>query len=59
MALDWIRTVDHQASLFELGEWVAEHGIDADGPHRLARELLIGPGASCRSGPGKPVATPR
>ncbi len=42
VALDWIRTVDHQASLYELGEWVAEHGIDADGPHRLARDLLIG-----------------
>ena len=58
--LDWIRTADHQASLLDLGEWVAEHGIDAPGPHRLARDLLIGrdprvgqsPGASLRE-PGE------
>jgi uncharacterized protein len=42
VALDWIRTLDHQASLFELGEWVVERGIDGDGPHRLARDLLLG-----------------
>ncbi len=41
VALDWIRTKDHQASLYELGEWVADHGIDEEGPHRLARELLM------------------
>ena len=29
-----------EASLFELGEWVAEHGIQADGPGRVARDLL-------------------
>jgi predicted RecB family nuclease len=40
--LDWIRTTDHQASLFELGEWVAEHGIDAAGPGRAGRDLLLG-----------------
>ena len=34
VALDWIRTPDHQASLYELGEWVADHGIEAEGPHR-------------------------
>ena len=40
--LDWIRTTDHQASLFELGTWVADHGIQADGPNRAGRDLLFG-----------------
>lgn len=39
--LDWVRTVDHQASLVALGEWVVEHGIDAPGPQRAARDLLM------------------
>ena len=30
--LDRVARPDHQARLFELGEWVAEHGIDGDGP---------------------------
>jgi predicted RecB family nuclease len=42
VALDWVRTVDLQASLTEIGEWVATNGIDGDGPYRAARELLIG-----------------
>jgi predicted RecB family nuclease len=29
-----------EASLFELGGWVADHGIQADGPGRVARDLL-------------------
>ena len=40
--LPWIPTPEHQARLYELGAWVAEHGIDADGPHRAARDLLMG-----------------
>ena len=40
--LDWVRTTDHQASLVALGEWVAEHGMDAPGPQRSARDLLLG-----------------
>ena len=40
--LPWIRTRDQQARLFEIGEWVVERGIDADGPHRAARDLLLG-----------------
>ncbi|MCA9633379.1 MAG: TM0106 family RecB-like putative nuclease [Myxococcales bacterium] len=35
-------TAPEQAkALFRLGEWVADHGIDADGPHRAARDLLL------------------
>ncbi len=40
--LPWYRTRDHQARLYEIGEWVAERGIDTDGPHRAARDLLLG-----------------
>ena len=40
--LNWIRTKDHQASLFDLGEWVAAHGIETNGPNRAARDLLLG-----------------
>lgn len=29
------------AALLELGRWVAEHGIDADGPFRAARDLVL------------------
>jgi uncharacterized protein len=38
--LNYIGTKDLQVSLYELGEWVADHGIRADGPGRAARELL-------------------
>jgi hypothetical protein len=37
---DYISTKEHQASLLRIGEWVAAHGIDGDGPYRAARELL-------------------
>ena len=40
--LDWFRTTDLQASLVEIGEWVATNGIDGDGPFRAARDLLLG-----------------
>jgi predicted RecB family nuclease len=40
--LPWIRTKDHQARLFELGEQVAADGIEGPGPARAARELLMG-----------------
>ena len=38
----YVGRATHQESLFELGEWVAANGIDADGPHRAARDLLLG-----------------
>ena len=40
--LSWIPTKDLQARLFDLGEWVAEHGIDAPGHGRAVRDLLLG-----------------
>ena len=32
----------HRDRLRDLGEWVADHGIDGDGPGRAVRDLLIG-----------------
>ena len=42
MPLNWVRTKDHQSSLYDLGEWVADHGIEATGPNRAGRDLLFG-----------------
>ena len=39
--LDWVRTKDHQAALIDLGTWVADNGIQAAGPVRVARDLLF------------------
>jgi uncharacterized protein len=41
VSLDVIGDKDQRASLLELGEWVAEHGIDSEGPWRAARDLLL------------------
>jgi uncharacterized protein len=40
--LDYVRTADLQASLIEIGEWVAANGIEGDGPYRAVRDLLLG-----------------
>ena len=37
-----IRTTEQRKSILELGKWVVEHGIDADGPNRAARDVLLG-----------------
>jgi uncharacterized protein len=39
--MPWVPTRDHQKALYELGEWVAEHGIQANGPTRAGRDLLF------------------
>ena len=49
--LNWVRTKDHQAALFELGEWVADHGIEATGPNRAGARPAARPAAA-----GRPVA---
>jgi predicted RecB family nuclease len=41
-AHDYVRTPEQAASLLRLGRWIAEHGVDAPGPHRAARDLLLG-----------------
>jgi predicted RecB family nuclease len=50
--LPWFGTADHQAALVTIGEWVARHGIEGDGPFRAARDLLLGmpPRAGQRAG---------
>ncbi len=35
------RTDGQRASLLEIGRWVAANGIEADGPYRAARDLLL------------------
>ena len=39
-----IGTRELHQSIMRLGNWIAEHGIDAPGPHRAARDLLLGLG---------------
>ncbi len=36
-----VRATDLAESLFRLGTWVADHGIDVAGQHRAARDLLL------------------
>jgi uncharacterized protein len=38
---DNVPTETHWRSLMRLGAWVAEHGVDAPGPWRAARDLLL------------------
>ena len=56
--LPWFRTPDHQARLIELGEWVADHGIDAPGPGRAARDLLLGRPPRAGQVEGSPLIRP-
>jgi uncharacterized protein len=51
--LDYVRTADLQASLIEIGEWVAAHGIEGDGPYRAARDLLLGRPPRVGQAPGE------
>ena len=39
--LGYLRTVDQQRVLVEMGEWVLAHGMDAPGRYRAARDLLL------------------
>lgn len=36
-----IRTNEQKAALFRLGEYVAEHGIEGDGPYKAGRSILL------------------
>ena len=38
---DPVNTGTHKDSLFRLGEWVADHGMDEPGRYRAARDLLL------------------
>jgi uncharacterized protein len=52
---DYISTDVQRASLMRMGEWVAEHGIDADAePFRAARDLLLRRPPRAGQAPGTP-----
>jgi predicted RecB family nuclease len=36
-----IKTNKHAGALMRIGEWVRDHGVDAAGPYRAARDLLL------------------
>ena len=42
-------------ALLRLGRWVVERGIDADGPWRAARDLLLRHPPRCGQDPGEPL----
>ena len=48
----------HRAALLRLGEWVAQHRIDADGPWRAARDLLLRLPPRAGQSPGTPLCQP-
>ena len=56
--LPWVPTRDHQARLYELGRWVAENGIDAPGPERAIRDMLLGRAPRAGQAVGAPIAEP-
>jgi uncharacterized protein len=56
--LPWFRARDQQARLLEIGDWVAEHGIEGPGPHRAARDLLLGLPPRAGQGSGEPLRRP-
>ncbi len=43
-AYEVVRAKEQPEALMRLGEWVATHGMEAAGPHRAARDLLLGLG---------------
>jgi predicted RecB family nuclease len=52
---DVIRAAVLQASLLEFGEWVARFAIDADGPYRAARDLLMRQPPRVDQAAGEPI----
>jgi predicted RecB family nuclease len=50
-----IDTDDQEAALVEVGTWVRDHGIDAPGQYRAARDLLLGRGPRLMSTDGEPL----
>ncbi len=56
--LDLFNDPEHRAALLRLGEWVAEHGIDADGPWRAARDILLRHAPRAGQPPGEVLCRP-
>ena len=38
--LNQFRTTSHRDRLLDVASWIADHGLDGDGPHRASRDLL-------------------
>jgi uncharacterized protein len=53
--LNIYRTPEQRDSLFHLGEWVADHGIEGDGPFQAARDLLLRRPPRAGQPPGAPL----
>ena len=51
--LEIFRDDEQRESLLRLGEWVAANGIDADGPWRAARDLLLRRAPRCGPADGE------
>ena len=56
--LDTFQDGLHRAALLSLGEWVAAHGVDAEGPWRAARDLLLGREPRAGQAPGSVLRAP-
>ena len=56
--LPWVRTRDHQQRLFELGEAVADDGLDRTSAPRAAIDLLRGRAPRVGQRPGDPLVRP-
>ena len=41
VALGVVTTTQQRERLYEIGEWVAEQGVEGSGPYRAARDLLV------------------
>jgi uncharacterized protein len=52
---DLYPTTEQRESLFRIGQWVADHGIGADGPYRAARDLLRRLPPRAGQVPGQPL----
>jgi uncharacterized protein len=53
-----VRSDKQAESLMRLGEWVAEHGVDAPGEYRAARDLLLGRGPRLAGHAAGPLERP-
>ena len=54
--LDTFNDKDQRAALLALGEWVAANGVDAAGPGRAGRDLLLRRPPRVGQAPGDPLA---
>ena len=54
--LDTFNDKDQRAALLALGEWVAANGVDADGPGRAGRDLLLRRPPRVGQAPADPLA---